>query len=354
MRLVLTAILLCLVNWALAGDTGSRHAVILLYHHVSGDTPPSTSVTPKRFRRHLDYLADNGYRVIPLERMLDALYNNGDTVPDNAVAITFDDAYESVYTEAWTQLRRRDWPFTVFVANNALDRGYSNYMSWDQLREMAGAGVAIGGHSESHGHLVRRASGETERAWQARVNGEIRDNVARLEEQLGIRVKSFAYPFGEYNRALEELVADAGLYGLAQHSGAVGPETAATRIPRFPMATGFANMDRFATAVAARPLPVTAAEGGPAIIDPTDPPERLTLELKSGPYRADQLACYSSAGGQLDLTLTGETVEIALPPFRPGRNKINCTAPSTERSGEFFWYSHLWLSPRADGSWPEE
>jgi hypothetical protein len=26
-----------------------------------------------------------------------------------------------------------------------------------------------------------------------------------------------------------------------------------------------------------------------------------------------------------------------------GRNKINCTAPATDGSGDFFWYSWQWL-----------
>lgn len=353
-RVLLALVILCLAGPVGAADNGVRHGVILLYHHVSSETPASTSVTPAQFRQHLDYLADNDFRVIPLERMLDALYGGG-TVPDNAVAITFDDAYESVYTEAWPKLARRDWPFTVFVADESVDKGYRQFMSWEQLREMARDGVAIGAHSVSHGHLARPRPGESAADWHARVEAEITDNVARLEEQLEVEVTSFAYPYGEYNDALQALVSERDLYGLAQQSGAVGPDTPSTRIPRFPMASGFADLERFATAVTTRPLPVVEAEAGPLVLAGGEQPDHLVLELAEGPYRATALACFSAGGQTLEVEREDvRRYRIALPAFHPGRNKINCTAPSSERGGGFFWYSRLWLAPRPDGSWPEE
>jgi hypothetical protein len=38
-------------------------------------------------------------------------------------------------------------------------------------------------------------------------------------------------------------------------------------------------------------------------------------------------------------------------PLGAGRSKYNCTAPSTSISGVYYWYSHLWIQPRDDGSW---
>lgn len=57
-------------SWsAFAADS----AVVLQYHHVSADTPASTSVSPEQFERHLEYLAENGFNVRPLERAIMAL-----------------------------------------------------------------------------------------------------------------------------------------------------------------------------------------------------------------------------------------------------------------------------------------
>lgn len=345
MRPLLFAILLCLCAIAGAAD----HGVILLYHHISEDTPPSTSVTPAQFLRHLDYLHDNNYQVMALDTLLDKIYN-GEPVPDNTVAITFDDAYESVYSEAFPELRKRGWPFTVFVADAGVDQGYANSMNWAQMREMAADGVAFGGHSVTHGHLTRQRGGESSEQWRDRVENEIDANVRRLTKQLNVAIRVFAYPYGEYNESLQSLLTDRDLYGLAQQSGAVGALTPSRQIPRFPMATGFASMDRFRTAVNSRPLPVSKTSAGATVIEANSGPSAITLTLQPGPYRTEALRCFSASGEKLSVAHHSGTIRVQLPVFHRGRNKVNCTAPSTGRAGEFFWYSHFWLFQDATGN----
>ncbi|MCB1844505.1 MAG: hypothetical protein KDI09_16205, partial [Halioglobus sp.] len=100
MRLLFLAMLSCAtpVQAQTADDAKlvDDHAVILLYHHVASDTPASTSVSPETFARHLRYLADEGYTVLSLEEVLWRL-SKGKHFPKNSVAVTFDDAYASVY-----------------------------------------------------------------------------------------------------------------------------------------------------------------------------------------------------------------------------------------------------------------
>ncbi len=327
------------------------HGVILLYHHVSTTTPPSTSVTPERFTEHLDYLEAKGFTVIPLQEMLDAIYT-GKAVAPNAVAITFDDAAESVFTRAWPQLQRRRMPFTVFVATEPVDNGYRGYMSWEQMRQLDAALASFGAHSVSHAHLWAREGAETDARWQARIRAEISGSVARIEEELGVAVRSFAYPYGEYDASVAEMVEAAGLYGITQTSGAVGSAVPAREVPRFPMAANYDDLARFATAVDARPLPVRRVGPDAVVVYPGDMPGEFHLQLDEGPYQRANLACYR--GGPLALTPHDTGYRVALPTLRPGRNKVNCTAPSTERSGEFFWYSKLWLVADEAGLWQRE
>jgi hypothetical protein len=42
--------------------------VVLLYHHFSDTTPKSTSVSPKLFEQHLQYLQDNHFKVLHLAK----------------------------------------------------------------------------------------------------------------------------------------------------------------------------------------------------------------------------------------------------------------------------------------------
>lgn len=320
------------------------HAVILLYHHVDSDTPAATSVTPARFGQHLAFLADGGYRVWPLARILAAVYDNAEPLPENVVAITFDDAYESVYTEARPRLAARGWPYTVFVNTDAVDAGHEPYMSWDQLRALTGAGATIGNHSAAHGHMATPARRESRAEWRRRVKADIERAHKRLAEEIGREPRVFAYPYGEDSPALAEVVADRYRWALVQRSGAVGAAVDPLALPRFPMATGFASVDRLELAVRARALPVRevaiGAHGARGDLD------WIRVTLADGGFRGAQLACYSAGGDPLPVEAASadrRVIRIEVDGIgRPGRNKVNCTAPASDGSGDYYWFSYQW------------
>jgi len=329
------------------------HAVVLIYHHVSEDTPASTSVTPATFESHLDYLESHGFTVMRLSSLLEAIDAHR-PLPPKAVAITFDDAYRSVYTEAFPRLRRRGWPFTLFVNTMAVDRGYSSSLDWEQVRELKRAGAEIGNHGHAHDHLVRLRDGESAAEWRQRVTGDIETAASRIEAETGAVSKLFAYPYGEYSAGLEDILRALGYYGIAQQSGAVGYLTDLFAVPRFPLAHGYDDMQRFATSVNARPLPVRELVATPSKRR-LDDVERLRLVVDKGDFLNAQLACYSADGKALPITVgAGDEIGIAVDVDgigRPGRNKVNCTAPVLGEPGAYFWYSYQWLQRNPDGSW---
>lgn len=335
---------------AVTGCARADHAVVLLYHHVSEKTPGSTSVTPEQFESHLEYLEDNGFEVWPLARVLETLLDEKRGVPDNVVAITFDDAYESVYDEALPRLSRRDWPFTVFVNTDAVDAGHDPYLDWARLRELHEKGVAIENHSATHAHLLKRESGETRADWQERVRADIERAHARIEAEVGRAPRLFAYPYGEDSAALAEMVGEFYDHALVQRSGAAGAHTDPLAVPRFPMATGFDGMDRFAMAVNARALPVGDVDPDPPGDGVREPIDRLQLTLFDNGYRKGGISCFSGAGERLDIDLVeGDPggIRINLGGHgAPGRNKINCTAPAADGSGDYYWYAYQWVQDR--------
>jgi len=352
------ALLLCGLLLA-ARVQAADHAAVLLYHHVSDDTPPSTSVSPAVFRRHLDFLAAGGYTVLPLSRIL-ATLEKGASLPDKTVAITFDDAYQSVLDTAAPLLKKHGWPFTVFVSTQSIDEGYHDYLSWDGLRKLIAAGAEIGNHSYSHAHLVRYLSGESPQQWHTRVTADIQRAQQELHEQLGVTPVMFSYPYGEYDADLQGIVGSLGFFGIAQQSGAVGEGFDRLEVPRYPMATNYEDMQRFAVSVDSRPLPVSKVNAGPRIqVAGESGRYTLAFDLGAGDYRLAQLACYnSSTGARLPLkkqTAAGATrISIQLPDWGAGRRKINCTAQASHDAGVFYWYSYLWLVKQADGGWYEE
>ena len=325
-------------------------AVVLEYHHVSTDTPPSTSVTPAVFESHMDHLAEHGFHVWPLPRLVRTLRDGG-TVPDRTVAITFDDGYASVYSEAFPRLRARGWPFTVFIAPGYIDRGYDGFATWEQLREMEAAGATIANHSLDHPHMVAPYDDRAE--WLARMRAQVTRAQQRLEAELADPARLFAWPFGEFSPPLQAMLAEAGFVGFGQQSGAIGRDSDFTALPRFPLATGYASLDSFELKVRARPLPVAAVHPASGVLTADNHRPELRLTLDGGPYRPEGVRCY--IGGAVAETVQAADMTFRLTvrpprPLGPGRTKVNCTAPATD-GDQWFWYSHVWMKPNPDGTW---
>ena len=89
---------------AAAGENPGS-AVAIMYHRFGEDARPSTNIKLDQFHAHIAELTSGKYPVMPLGDIVAAL-RAGKPLPDRAVAITIDDAYRSVYTEAWPRLRK--------------------------------------------------------------------------------------------------------------------------------------------------------------------------------------------------------------------------------------------------------
>lgn len=325
------------------------HAVALIYHHVDASMPSSTSVSPELFTEHLDHLAEGGFTVLGLEEVVDALKTDG-TLPDKAVTLTFDDGYRSVYETAFPLLQAQGWPFTVFVCPDGIDHRRGPLMTWDQLREMAAAGVTIANHGLRHDHLHRRLEGETDETWATRTRAELVQSHERLEKEIGRAPALLAYPYGEYDADLQEIVRDLGWAAVGQQSGAMGPHSDLTALPRFPMSAGDASMKSFPVKVSCLPLPVLSAESaGPILptgIGVVKPRPTLRLTLSEGDYRAHQLAAYASRQGAADVVWVDEEARIievrAKEPLGAGRSRYNVTAPAKDGK-RYYWFSYTWI-----------
>jgi len=192
-------------------------------------TPPSTSTTPDLFRDQLETIETLDMEVVSLSEKTTQAALEGHQDDRLRVALTFDDAYESVYTKAWPILKERGIPFTVFVMTDAIDDGINGYMNWEQLRELANHElVTIGNHTSDHDSLLRR-KGETVEQQTERIAGALDSAAKRLEEELGIQPQLFAHPYGEFSNKVDQSLEARGWYGFAQHSGVLGPASTPTR-----------------------------------------------------------------------------------------------------------------------------
>ncbi|MCG2581969.1 MAG: polysaccharide deacetylase family protein [Marinobacter sp.] len=330
----------------LAGSTLSAQAdlVVLQYHHVSNATPPATSTAVSLFDGQLEMIKDLQLDVVSLQSGTQAALN-GKLANQKQVAITFDDAYESVYTEAAPRLARRGHPYTIFVNTRAV--GGPGYMTWEQLRELGQrAGVTIANHSHDHGHLAKRPD-ESQSQWDQRVKTSIDRAQSILEETLGTDAPLFAYPYGEFDARLEEKLAERGWLGFGQHSGAVGETSGPTRLPRFPMANAYGQLNTLKNKLLSKALPVDASTLPAGIATNNPPTLEFTLPEK---LSVNRLACFASGQGRIDIDNLGDgSVRVTAPKaFNSRRFRYNCTHPAD--NGSYYWLSQQWL----DLSKPED
>lgn len=310
-----------------AGENSS--AVVLMYHRFGEEDLPSTSIRIDQFEAHLAELKSGSYQVLPLSRIVAALRDRK-PLPDRAVAITIDDAYRSVYLEAWPRLRAAGLPFTLFVSTDVVQRSGGDYMSWDEIREMARGGVEIGNQTASHDHLPTLPLD--------RVRDDIRAANARIEAEIGQKPTLLAYPYGEYSAAIRDLVAGEGfLAAFGQHSGVAHSQMDRHQLPRFPLNENYGGLDRFRLVANALPLPVTELTPNDPVLTGRNPPA-IGFTVMPGIGDTAQLDCFASRQGRTIIErLPAGRIEIRLSePLPAGRARLNCTMPGPESRWRWF------------------
>lgn len=317
-------------------------AVAFMYHRFGESDYASTNVTLAQFERHLQFLADDGFEVWPLSRIL-ATQAAGEKLPERVAAITIDDAYASIYHQAFPRLKARGWPFTVFVSTDAVDNHLPAFLSWDQMREMQQHRASFANHTRTHDHLLVRQKAESEAAWLARVRADIEYAESRLQAELGEIPKLFAYPYGEYDARLMQLLKEMGYPAFGQHSGAFSAATPRQALPRFPINQRYAEQAGFVTKARALPMPVVQqSEFDPLTADRHQP---LELTLAKGALDPRNVNCFIGGQGKVEIDWIDRAQNRLriVPPaaLEIGRTRYNCTAASAQK-GRFFWFSQPW------------
>jgi peptidoglycan/xylan/chitin deacetylase (PgdA/CDA1 family) len=272
-RRALTASILVLLTAALsaaprAKDAEQPTATVLCYHIVEAPAAKRMHIDRETFRQHLRYLEMTGYNVIPLRHLYEYVSGQRASIPKNAIVITIDDGWRSTYTEAFPELQKRRFPFTVFIYPNIIGQT-SNALTWEQIREMSDAGVDIQSHSLTHPFLTRRrhrSQSEQQYAdWLAR---ELSQSRRILEKETGRRVQFLAYPYGDYDETVAEASAKAGYAAaLTCDFGRVRKGSDPLRMKRFVIddRMDFAAFRRY---LGATPLQLADVMPKPGVVDP--------------------------------------------------------------------------------------
>lgn len=338
---------LCILLVLTAGTVlqASESFNTLVYHHVSEETPASTSVSPEKFREHLQYLKDNEFNVISLAEALEAV-RSASELPEKAVVITFDDGFRDIYSEALPLLREFNYPFTVFVSTDAIDQKLKGMLSWDQIREMHNAGVSFANHTRDHGYLVRHRQYDS--FWQQSMRENILHAQSRLEQELSTTLpKWLAYPYGEFNLPLQELINEMGYTGFGQHSGGIWAGSNFQALPRFAAAGIYANTKTLGVKLNSRPMPVVESDLADMVTYDQQP--ALTANLTDISDLSTVLNCFVDGRPEPAVWTAENQFEVqSSTELNKGRHRFNCTSRS--KSGNFYyWFSKPWLVLKSEG-----
>jgi peptidoglycan/xylan/chitin deacetylase (PgdA/CDA1 family) len=193
--------------------------LVLCYHAVSSEWPAALAMPPDMLRQQLETLLHRGYQGVTFTEVV-----NGQ-VPRKALAVTFDDGYRSVMTEARPILSELGIPGTVFVPTamvgrqgpmvwKGIDRwlgtkheGELTCLSWGDLRELRQAGWEVAAHTKSHPLLTQLDDDE--------LASELLESREVCERELGLSSVTLAYPFGGHNAKVRSAARDAGYAAAA-------------------------------------------------------------------------------------------------------------------------------------------
>jgi peptidoglycan/xylan/chitin deacetylase (PgdA/CDA1 family) len=226
-------------------DLLAQGPLILNYHKV-GLRPFRTRfrsmyVSSHRFQRQLDELIEGGYKFTSLDTVIIA----PGTANARQAVVTFDDGFDKTHRNALPIMESRGVRSIQFIVSDLIGR----FNAWDiakgdvreklmekvQIEEWLAAGHDIGGHSRTHPRLTRipaRAARE-----------EIAGGKKKLEDLFGRPVNHFCYPYGDWNEAVRDMVAEAGYRSAVTTAPGIVDDRAdlhalkrfTARYPRFPL-----------------------------------------------------------------------------------------------------------------------
>jgi peptidoglycan/xylan/chitin deacetylase (PgdA/CDA1 family) len=200
---------------------------ILCYHSLGQPEFGVNDVAPARFRRHVELALESGFRFVSASEIA----RTGGGSKD--LAITFDDAWNSVLTHAVPILAEYRIPLSVFVVSEWAEHRNAwlaeRALDWRGVEHLMAAGAEIGSHSATHPDFGKLDP--------ARFEAELAGSARTIEQRLGIRPASFAIPLGQsmnWTEAASEAAKKAGyeiIYAQAEETRPAGtvPRTFVTR-----------------------------------------------------------------------------------------------------------------------------
>lgn len=331
----------------------TAQVIMLCYHRLEGKAGGALSIDPALFEKHMQELKDRNIPVISMNDFL-AWRRNEKSIPSRAVIITLDDGYVSSYSVGVPILKKFGYPATYYIYTNYVNSGGKS-MSWEQLADLRDQGFDIGCHTVSHQDLRRLPKKTKFTNYDEWLKDEVETSKRILEDRLGIRVSTLAYPFGYHNAKVQEATRAAG-YDIAVtvYGQRIGHDAAPFTIGRYDVTAKDAQgHDGFTAGVtfqgpASSSAPVVAQQADAMMV--TEPMNNSVINEAKPTVRANLSSLGAVEAGSIEMRVSGFGLVPAqydagskmisytfLQPLRPGQVTVIVTGKAGAQKVETRW-----------------
>jgi peptidoglycan/xylan/chitin deacetylase (PgdA/CDA1 family) len=229
------------------------YATVLIFHRFEDKRYPSTSVSLEDFRREMEYLKENGYRVVSLRELYNEV-RSGTKIPPKTVVITIDDGYKTTL-KAFKVLRDLGFPFTVFLYMEAVGR-YPDFLTLSDLKEMEKSGlVDFENHLYSHPDLGKLRIKLTKEEFLKVLEKEKNLSERKFLKIFKRKPEFLAFPYGNYDKLSVEFFKSAG-YKLLMTQDRGAYDGKSYLVPRMAIVGSQSGYKHFLEDLKIEPLPV--------------------------------------------------------------------------------------------------
>ncbi|MEC0182263.1 polysaccharide deacetylase family protein [Paenibacillus peoriae] len=207
--------------------------IVLMYHEVTKAPPDPGALRLTNFTKQLDEMKANGFRWITMKEYTDFILHKA-KVPDNALLMTFDDGYESFYTDTFPVLKAYRVPATNFLITSTISNPKHigiRKLTWDQIQQMHAEGIDFYNHTnDQHAYGYSNAARtkqkpllmgpvyskklgrmETEDEFKQRVYTDLGTADKKLFKHLHNDRNVLAFPYGGYTKETLEICRSLGI-----------------------------------------------------------------------------------------------------------------------------------------------
>jgi peptidoglycan/xylan/chitin deacetylase (PgdA/CDA1 family) len=210
------------------GAPGSAAVPILMYHVINappaGAPFPGLYVSPSELSAQVRALQEAGYHAVTMDQLLANWHEDVPLPAGKPIVLSFDNGYQSQYTQALPILRRYGWVGVENLQLSGLPPSQGG-MSEAQIRGLIAAGWELDTQGYSHAELT--ALSPSALHYQVTVARET------LKQHYHVPVNWFCYPSGHYDAAVVAEVKAAGYVGSTTViPGWASPTLDPFRLPR--------------------------------------------------------------------------------------------------------------------------